>query len=126
VAKRLRMHHLPRVERHGVAERPHDGARHSGCVERRHDRPTSGPKVVGGFVGPAAATGVTLPAQQLVGFARTELEPGASKTMTFTVPMSVLGYTGRSGEFVIEPGPVELSAGSSSDDLRSAATFTIT
>jgi beta-glucosidase len=40
--------------------------------------------------------------------------------------MSVLGYTGLSGEFVIEPGPVEVSAGSSSSDIRSSAKFTIT
>ena len=50
----------------------------------------------------------------------------ASKPLTFVVPMSVLGYTGLSGEFVIEPGPVEVSGGSSSSDLRSKATFTIT
>lgn len=62
------------------------------------------------------ATGVTLPAQQLVGFARLELEPGASKTVTFDVPMSVLAYTGVSGDLVMEPGPVELSAGGSSAD----------
>jgi beta-glucosidase len=36
------------------------------------------------------ATGVTLPAQQLIGFARVELEPGASKTVDFVVPLSVL------------------------------------
>jgi Fibronectin type III-like domain len=41
-----------------------------------------------------------------------DLEPGASKTITFVVPMSLLGYTGLSGDFVIEPGPVEVSAGS--------------
>lgn len=63
------------------------------------------------------ATGVTLPAQQLIGFARVDLEPGASKPLTFRVPMSVPGYTGLSGDFVIEPGPVELSAGRSSDDI---------
>jgi beta-xylosidase len=72
------------------------------------------------------ATGVTLPAQQLVGFARVDLEPGASRLVTFRVPMSVLGYTGLSGDFVIEPGPVEVSAGSSSSDIRSTAKFTIT
>jgi beta-glucosidase len=72
------------------------------------------------------ATGVTLPAQQLVGFARVDLEPGASKTVTFKVPLSVLAYTGISGEVVIEPGPVEVSAGSSSSDIRSTAKFTIT
>jgi beta-glucosidase len=72
------------------------------------------------------ATGVTLPAQQLVGFARVDVKPGASETVTFVVPMSLLGYTGLSGEFVIEPGPVEVSVGSSSSDIRSSAKFTIT
>lgn len=72
------------------------------------------------------ATGVTLPAQQLVGFARVDLEPGASKTVEFVVPMSLLAYTGLSGDLVMEPGPVELSAGSSSDDIRSSATVTVT
>jgi beta-xylosidase len=72
------------------------------------------------------ATGVTLPGQQLIGFARLEFEPGASKTVTFEVPMSVLGYTGVSGDLVMEPGPVEVSVGSSSSDIRSSATFTVT
>ena len=72
------------------------------------------------------ATGVALPAQQLVGFARGDLEPGASRIVSFVLPTSVLAYTGISGDVVIEPGPVDVSAGSSSGDLRSTATFTIT
>ena len=72
------------------------------------------------------ATGVTLPAQQLVGFARVDLEPGASKTVTFVVPMSLLAYTGLSGDLVMEPGPIEVSAGSSSSDIRSTAKLTVT
>ena len=72
------------------------------------------------------ATGVTLPAQQLIGFARVDLEPGASETIAFVVPMSVLAYTGLSGELVMEPGPVEVSAGSSSSDIRSSAKFNVT
>ena len=72
------------------------------------------------------ATGVTLPAQQLVGFARVDLEPGQSKTVEFTVPLSVLAYTGSAGDAIVEPGPVELSTGSSSDDIRSTATVTVT
>lgn len=71
------------------------------------------------------ATGITLPAQQLVGFARVALAPGESKSVTFEVPVALLGYTGRTGEFVIEPGPVVLSAGSSSSDLRSIAQLTL-
>src|SRR5262249_29539771 len=72
------------------------------------------------------ATGVTLPAQQLIGFARIDLEPGASRTVAFAVPMSLLAYTGLSGDVIIEPGPVEVGAGSSSSDIRSSTKFTIT
>jgi beta-glucosidase len=72
------------------------------------------------------ATGVTLPAQQLIGFSRVDLEPGMSKTVSFVVPMSVLAYTGLSGRLIMEPGPIEVSAGSSSDDIRSRATITVT
>ena len=72
------------------------------------------------------ATGVTLPAQQLFGFARLDLESGASKKVSFVIPMSLLGYTGISGNFVIEPGPMEVAAGGSSNDLRSGAKFTVT
>jgi beta-glucosidase len=72
------------------------------------------------------ATVVTLPAQQLVGFARVDLEAGASKTVEFVVPLSLLAYTGHTGELVMEPGPVELSAGSSSSDIRSSTTLTVT
>lgn len=72
------------------------------------------------------ATAVTLPAQQLVGFARVDLDPGASTSITFTLPMSVLAYTGISGDLVMEPGPVELSVGTSSADIRARATVTVT
>jgi beta-glucosidase len=72
------------------------------------------------------ATGVTLPAQRLIGFARVDLDSRESKTVEFVVPMSLLGYTGLSGDFIIEPGPVEVSAGSSSSDIRSRTTFGVT
>jgi beta-glucosidase len=71
------------------------------------------------------ATGITLPGQQLIAFARVDLEPGAAKAVTFVVPMSLLAYTRISGELVVEPGPVEVSVGSSSSDVRSSAKFTV-
>jgi beta-xylosidase len=37
-----------------------------------------------------------------------------------------LAYTGISDDVVMEPGPVEVSAGSSSSDIRSSAKFTVT
>jgi hypothetical protein len=54
------------------------------------------------------------------------IESGVSKTVRFVVPMSLLAYTGISGEVVMEPGPVEVSAGSSPSDLRSNARLTVT
>jgi hypothetical protein len=39
---------------------------------------------------------------------------------------SLLAYTGLSGELVMEPGPVELSAGSSSSDIRATAKVMVT
>jgi beta-glucosidase len=72
------------------------------------------------------ATGVTLPAQQLIGFERVDLEPSASKTISFVVPLSVLAYTGASGALVMEPGPIEVSVGSSSSDIRSRAQLSVT
>lgn len=72
-----------------------------------------------------AATGLTLPAQPLVGFTRIDLEPNESKTVSFVVPLSMLAYTGLSSHLIMEPGPIEISAGSSSDDIRSKATFTV-
>jgi beta-glucosidase len=72
------------------------------------------------------ATGITLPAQQLIGFARVDLAPDETKTVSFVVPMSLLAYTGLSGELVMEPGPIEIGAGSSSRDLPEIATLTVT
>jgi beta-glucosidase len=72
------------------------------------------------------ATAVTLPAQQLIGFERVDLEPGQSKTVSFIVPLSVLAYTGASGDLVMEPGPIDVSVGSSSSDITSIATLNVT
>ena len=38
----------------------------------------------------------------------------------------MLAYTGLTGDLVMEPGPIEISAGGSSDDLRSKANLTVT
>jgi len=72
------------------------------------------------------ATAVTLPAQQLIGLERVDLEPDESKTVSFAVPLSVLAYTGASGDLVMEPGPIEVSVGSSSSDIKSTATLNVT
>ena len=73
-----------------------------------------------------SATRAATTPESYLGFARLDLEPGASKTVGFAVPMSLLAYTGLSGDLVMEPGPVEVSAGSSSSDIRSSAKLNVT
>ena len=57
---------------------------------------------------------------------RNDLEPGVSKTVSFVVPLSLLAYTGIDDELIMEPGPVEVSAGGSSSDIRATAEFIVT
>jgi beta-glucosidase len=64
------------------------------------------------------ATGVTRPAQELVGFTRVELEPGEAATVTFTVELAQISYLGPDGDLTLEPGPIDVLIGSSSDDIR--------
>jgi beta-xylosidase len=39
--------------------------------------------------------------------------------------MSQLGYIGLDGRFVLEPGPIEVQLGSTSDDIRLIGRFTV-
>ena len=72
------------------------------------------------------ATGLARPAQELVGFRRVTLAPGAVQTITFSVQMDQLGYLGLDRtSFIIEPGPIEVLVGSASDDIRARATFEV-
>src|SRR5437879_13668299 len=55
------------------------------------------------------ATGVTRPYQELVGFKRVHLAPSASTIVEFEVQMSQLRHIGLSGDFILEPGPIDVS-----------------
>ena len=63
---------------------------------------------------------VTRPVLELKGFERVALAPGESRTVRFTIAPDQLTIWNRAMEEVNEPGPVKLSAGSSSAELKSA------
>ncbi len=69
--------------------------------------------------------GVTRPVLELKGFARVELEPGESKTVTFQLPVAQVGFYDRDLQYVVEPGVVEVFVGTSAHDLVEAGTFTV-
>jgi beta-xylosidase len=78
------------------------------------------------FYASDTAVGIVRPELQLVGFTRHRLAPGASATVRCKLELSQLGYSGIDGGFVLEPGPIEFSAGLSSSDLRSRAMLEVT
>lgn len=69
---------------------------------------------------------VTRPVQELAGFKRISLTPGATCTVTFTVKMCQLGFYDHHMRFVVEPGMVDVMIGSSSSDIRLRGEFEIT
>lgn len=64
--------------------------------------------------------------QELKGFARVELPPGKSRTVTIKVPLDALGHFTATGQLVIAPGPVEILVGASASDLRLKAEIQVT
>ena len=53
--------------------------------------------------------------RRLRGFERVTLQPGGSKSVTFTLDRSDFGFYDNRGKFVVEPGQIDVYAGSSSD-----------
>ena len=66
------------------------------------------------------------PAKELKGFEKVYLEPGQTKTVTFTVGRDALSYFDADRhEWVAEPGKFTAHAASASDDIRSSVDFTL-
>jgi beta-glucosidase len=69
---------------------------------------------------------VKRPAKELRGFQRVTLQPGENRTLTFTLPASKLAYWDESTHaFVVNPGPFDILAGASSEDIRETARINV-
>ncbi len=68
---------------------------------------------------------ISQPVRRLRGFQRVTLDPGESRTVSFTVDRSDFGFYDNRGHFVVEPGRIELYAGDSSKASLVKA-FTVT
>jgi len=60
---------------------------------------------------------VLRPDKELKGFEKVSLQPGESKTVSFTIAPDMLAFTGLDMERVIEAGEYVAMVGGSSDDL---------
>jgi beta-xylosidase len=83
-------------------------------VENTGDRP--GVELVQLYV-EDDALGVARPALQLAGFHRLELQPGQKATARFALELPLLAYVSPADRWIVEPGPMWISVGSSSGDL---------
>src|SRR6185295_393998 len=68
---------------------------------------------------------VTTYEKNLRGFERIHLEPGATKSVVFTLTPDDLALWDRSMHFVVEPGLFRVIVGSSSEDIRLTGEFTV-
>jgi beta-glucosidase len=64
--------------------------------------------------------------KELRGFERTHLQPGETKTVTFTLTPEHMALLNRHLEWVVEPGTFEVMVGHSSKDIRLRGTFEVT
>ena len=64
---------------------------------------------------------VTRPVAALLGYARVELEPGASSRVTYSVPTTRFAFSDRRMVRVVEPGDVEVWVGSHAESSTARA-----
>lgn len=83
----------------------------------------SGKEVVQLYIGDSKSS-LPRPIKELKGFEKIELQPGESKSVTFTISKEELSfYDDRVAEWCAEPGKFTLYVGSSSSDVRLTKSF---
>ena len=86
--------------------------------------PRAGDEVVQLYMRDPVAS-VSRPVLQLRGFRRVALEPGETRTVRFTLSAEHFALWAQAGAWIVEPGTIELMAGSASDAIHARATLTI-
>jgi len=63
--------------------------------------------------------------KRLIRFAKIELAPGQSKTLTFEIPAREFALWNRQMKHVVEPGEFDLMVGQNAEDVKLKGSFTI-
>lgn len=85
----------------------------------------AGKEVVQLYIGDDNAS-VIRPVKELKGFQKVDLQPGETKTVTFTISEDALKfYDDKAGDWTSEAGKFHAFIGSSSTDIRSTITFNL-
>jgi len=73
----------------------------------------------------APQAGAARPIKELKGFKRVALEPGQTKTVSFTLSTDLFAFYNRQMQLVIEPGQIQVMVGNSSENLPLTGEFEI-
>lgn len=92
-------------------------------VKNTGDR--AGAEVVQLYINDPIAS-IPRPVLELKGFKKVMLEPGETKTVSFTMNVNQFAFYDRDMNLSVEPGKIVLKVGSASDDIRSEAELEIT
>jgi beta-glucosidase len=95
-------------------------------VDVRNTGKQAGDEVVQAYVAYPASK-VARPSKQLVAFTRVTLRPGESRTVSLPIQATQLAWWDADRHaFVVEPGPVQVKVGASSEDTRLEITLAVT
>lgn len=90
----------------------------------RNTGSAAGDEVVQLYVRDCCAS-MARPVKELAGFQRVYLEPGESKTVTFTMKASQMAFLDDDMRWKTERGRMEVQLGSSSEDIRLTGSYTV-
>ncbi len=91
----------------------------------RNSGPVAGDEVVQMYIQDEYAC-VPRPVKELKGFLRVRLEPGQTARVQFQLTAEHLAYYDEEMRLVVEPGPILVRVGSSSEDIRQQGWFQVT
>ena len=93
-------------------------------LEVRNSGPVRGDEVVQLYARDTFAS-TPRPGKELKGYQRVMLEAGEAKRITFHLQVNQLAFYDLDLNLIVEPGPIEIMVGSSSEDIRLCGTFDI-
>jgi beta-glucosidase len=93
-------------------------------VDVKNTGSRSGDEVVQLYIHDPVAS-ISQPVRRLRGFERVTLAPGQTRTVSFRLDRSDVGFYDNAGRFVVEPGTIDVYAGDSSDATLTDS-FTVT
>jgi beta-glucosidase len=101
-----------------------NGAGITASVDVQNTGSRRGDEVVQLYIHDPVAS-ISQPVRRLRDFKRVSLDPGETKTVQFTINSSDVGFYDNSGQFVVEPGKIQVYVGKSSSGGRKTS-FTVT